>query len=344
MKSTRSDVRKEPPVPVFGFVLQAEFPLNGLVLATEALRIANQNSGRELFRWFLISESGEPVHASNGMWMPVDCDIDSVPELDYCLIFEGNLPTQRNTGKILHYLKAIARTTTCIGAVDTGAFALEQAGLHCKNGVVLHWEAVLAFKERFPSASVQEQLYSIEDQRIHCAGGVATLDLMLDLISRLYSKRLSSEVANALVYTPRPAETPQRGDEPHKRRVAPLHHRIVRMMENNLDFPLSLEEIAQRLRVSTRTVTRICQRQFGEPPMRFYTTIRLQAARNLLFYDEFSINDIAVACGFSYTAVFSRAFRQQFGETPSAFRSKLRERQNEVYRPEIRRLTQTIWE
>jgi transcriptional regulator GlxA family with amidase domain len=33
--------------------------------------------------------------------------------------------------------------------------------------------------------------------------------------------------------------------------------------------------------------------------------------RDILFYEEFSIKEMAVACGFSYPAVFSRARNQR---------------------------------
>jgi AraC family carnitine catabolism transcriptional activator len=46
----------------------------------------------------------------------------------------------------------------------------------------------------------------------------------------------------------------------------------------------------------------------------------------------------ATSCGFFYPAVFSRAFKQQFGQTPRAFRAALRDRQRQWMRPEIRRL------
>ena len=111
-------------------------------------------------------------------------------------------------------------------------------------------------------------------------------------------------------------------------------------MESNLDFPLGLEEIAVRLGVTSRTVTRDCRRRFDDPPMRLYLRIRLQAARNPLFYGEFPIKTVATACGFSYPAVFSRTFEAQFAETPSEFRASLRARQSEVRRQELRRLAQ----
>ncbi|MGH6755370.1 MAG: GlxA family transcriptional regulator, partial [Bradyrhizobium sp.] len=97
--------------------------MNALVLASEALRIANQNSGRELFRWRFVSEDGKPVRASNGLWMSADDSLQTMPPADFYLVFEGNLPTQRNSPKLLNQLRTAARFGATIGAVDTGTFA-----------------------------------------------------------------------------------------------------------------------------------------------------------------------------------------------------------------------------
>lgn len=333
---------REGGVPAFNFILQPEFPLNALVLASEALRIANQNSGREIFRWRFVSEDGAPVRASNGLWMSADDSLQSMPAADFYLVFEGNLPMQRNSSKLLSQLRTAARFGASIGAVDTGTFALAQAGLIDKREVVLHWEAVPTFRERFPGVGVNGQIYLIDGQRLTCAGGIATLDMMLDLIGQLKTPTLASEVANALVYAPRPAATPQRLDDTPAAAATPsLSDRIVALMERNLDFPLPLDEIAETLAVSPKTVQRECRRSFDETPMRLYLRIRLQAARNMLFYEEFGIKDVATACGFSYPSVLSRAFHAQFGMTPRDFRTSLRRQQNQTYRPEVRRLSIT---
>lgn len=336
-----SEMVEKPGCPRFNFVLQSEFPLNALIMASDALRIANQNSGRELFRWTFASESGEAVRASNGMWLDVDCAIPDLPPAEVCLLFEGNLPTQRNSPKLLGLLRGAARFGAIIGGVDTGAFALAQAGVigAAENDeVVLHWEAVPAFLERFPNAVLKNQIYLVDGKRVHCAGGVATLDMMLDLIAGFEGPALANEVANALVHTRREPTTKQRSDFPMESEQNPLSVRIVSLMENNLDFPLDLDELARSLNVSPRTLSRYCKKALGEAPMRLYLHIRLQAARNFLFYEEFSIKDVANACGFSYPAVFSRVFKAQFGQTPRDFRATLRERQSQAVRPEIRRL------
>lgn len=329
------------PVPHFNFILQDEFPLNALVLASDALRIANQNSGRAVFSWTFASESGEPVRASNGMWFGVDCAIQDMPPAAVCLLFEGNLPTQKNSPRLLGVLRAAARYGAVVGGVDTGAFALAQAGLigtEVTPETIVHWEAEPTFRERFPKARPVNQIFLVGETRAQCAGGVAALDLMLELISRFEGDALSNEIANALVHTRRPPSTRQRGDSPVGLEQSSVSARLVRVMEKNLDFPLSLTALAVEIGVPARTLSHVCQQVFGQSPMRLYLRIRLQTARNFLFYEEFSIEQISNACGFSYPTVFSRVFRKQFGQTPREFRMRLRKDQNMAIRPEIRRL------
>ncbi|MAQ82317.1 GlxA family transcriptional regulator [Psychromarinibacter halotolerans] len=327
--------------PTFLLFLQPEFPLNALVLAVDALRIANQNSGRELFRWMLVSETGGSVRASNGMWLDADCSFETMPIGTHYLVFEGNLPTQHNSPKLLNHLRAAARFGATVGSADTGGFALAQAGLvgtADAPAAVVHWEATRTFQEVFQRADIVDQLYLIGNGRAQSAGGVATLDMMLDLIAGISGEALADEVANAMVHTRRPMTQPQRNDSTPRPETETLAARLVAKMEQNLDFPLPLEELAEDLALSPRTLSRLCQRTFGESPMRLYLRIRIQAARNFLFYEEFSIGDVAIACGFSYPAVFSRAFKKQYGQTPRDFREHLRRNQFSSLRPEIRRL------
>jgi transcriptional regulator GlxA family with amidase domain len=337
-----SDGRAETiQAPHFNLILQSEFPLNALILASDALRIANQNSGRKVFSWSFASETGEAVRASNGMWFGVDYSLANMPMGAVYLLFEGNLPTQRNSSKLLGQLRQAARFGAIVGGVDTGSFALAQAGLCGREReakAVLHWEAVPSFREMFPLAKPLNQIFLIEGKRAHCAGGVATLDLMLELIARFDGETLANEVANALVHTRRKAAAKQRSDGLIEAEPTSLPGRLVALMEKNLDFPLALGELAEELAIRPRTLSDLCNKVFGESPMRLYLRIRLQAARNFLFYEDFSIKDVSNACGFSFPAVFSRVFKKQFGQTPRDFRALLRRDQNTAVRPEIQRL------
>jgi Transcriptional regulator containing an amidase domain and an AraC-type DNA-binding HTH domain len=71
-----------------------------------------------------------------------------------------------------------------------------------------------------------------------------------------------------------------------------------------------------------RALGRILRDRVGESPMRYYLKVRLQAARNSLFYSDIPIQGIAASCGFSCPEVFSRSFRSHFGVSPRDFRQQ----------------------
>ena len=323
--------------PQFHLVLQSEFPINALILATEALRIANQNSGRQLFEWHLVSMDGNDVRASNGMWLSVDRQLADVTATDYCFIFEGNLPTQNNSPLLLSKLRELHRHGTTLVGIDTGAFVLTQADVS-NDSVVVHWEAVSTYQERFSKLPIGDHLYQMDGRVISCAGGVATLDLMLELIKRHYDESLSVEVANELVHSTRDARQQQRAQSSHLNESRSFSDRLVALLEKYLDFPLTSAEIASRLSVSVSTLERHCHRHFSRSPMQLYLGLRLQGARNYLFYEDSSIKEVAIAFGFSSPGVFSRTFKRYFGQTPRQFRQTIRQQQTGTRLPEISRL------
>ena len=236
----------------FAFILQPEFPLAALILATDALRIANQNSGKDLFSWQFVSENAADMRASNGMWFTTSCDFDNAKPAAVCLLFEGNLPTQHVSQKLLTYLRTSARFGSVVGGVDTGAYALAQAGLVATDGapdVVLHWEAAPTFREWFPEAILHDQIFQLNERRAQCSGGVATLDLMLALIARFAGDAMANEVANAMVHTRRDGSAPQRDDRGREVGLMSLTSRLVAKMEQNFDFPLTLAELSTHLEV-----------------------------------------------------------------------------------------------
>ena len=323
--------------PVFHLILQPEFPINALILSTEALRIANQNSGAALFDFSLVSDNAQDVRASNGMWMTVDGSLQNLKQSDYVLIFEGNLPTQKNSPQLLSKLRELYRNGSTLVGIDTGAFALAQAGI-ATDPVVVHWEAASTYRERFTRFPISDQLFRIDGRLISCAGGVSTLDLMLTLITRHYGEALSREVGNALVYSAREGWQAQRSDMQEISDNQSMSDRIINLMEKHLDFPLSALELASRLSISPSTLERHCQKHFGSSPMKVYLGLRLQGARNFLFYQDYGIKDVALAYGFSSPAVFSRTFKSYFGQSPSSFRKEIRDQQTATQLPEVNRL------
>jgi len=343
MADTRSSGTLTAPRPEksettrFGFVLLPEFPLYALVPAIEALRIANQHRGRTVFDWRLISLDGAPVRACSGMTLTVDCGIADIPVCPHVLIFAGNHPMQHFSKPLFSWLRKLARHGSVLGGVDTGAFPLAEAGLLEGYEATVHWETITTFRDRYPGIRTTEQLFTIDRNRITCAGGHATLDLILRLIAGKQGAVLAQIVANSFISPQmRRGVNPQRF-EPQQPATSSSRvlTRILQHMEEHLGEPLSAEELARRSGVSVRALSRIMRDRTGEPPMRYYRKVRLQAARNALFYSESPIQDVAVSCGFSSPEVFSRTFRMHFGLSPREFRQKFTGEELRRFRPEL---------
>jgi transcriptional regulator GlxA family with amidase domain len=321
----------------FGFVLLPEFPLYALVPAMEALRIANQHAGRRVFDWRTFSIDGGEVRACNGMSLTVDSGIAEVAVCPNVLIFAGNHPMRHFSKQLFSWLRRLARHGSVLGGVDTGAFILAEARLLDDYEATVHWESITTFRERYTKTKVTERLFVIDRDRISCAGGHATLDLMLNLIVARQGTSLAQIVANSFI-SPRMRQglAAQRIDPPDRpSKSCNVLTRILHHMEEHVGEPLSSGELALRAGLSVRALGRVVREHTGEPPMRFYRKVRLQAARDALFYSESPIQDVAISCGFASPEVFSRTFRAHFGLSPREFRLKTMDDELKRLRPEL---------
>jgi AraC family carnitine catabolism transcriptional activator len=329
--------RDDSDIVRYGFLLLPEFPLYALIPAMEALRIANQNHGRKLFDWVLISEDGSSVRSGNGMSLTVDATTKDITWLPTVLVFGGNHPIQHLSKRLLSWLRRLARHGCIMGGIDTGTFALAEAGLLDGRTVTMHWESMSTFRERYPGIDIVEQLFQIDEERITCAGGHATLDLMLGLISKQHGSALAQVVANAFVaHRPRGEKEAQRlSPRILSNDVNSPLTKILQDMESNIETPLSAEQLARRAGVSVRALSRLVHDRLGESPMSYYRKIRLQAARNALFYSDVAIQDVAASCGFASPEVFSRTFKEHFGVSPREFRHRFASDELRQFRPEF---------
>lgn len=83
--------------------------------------------------------------------------------------------------------------------------------------------------------------------------------------------------------------------------------------------PISFSELAGRVGVGLRALQLAFRRELGCSPRDYLIACRLEGARGRLLSagDGTTVTQIALECGFTDMAVFSRKYREQFGERPS---------------------------
>jgi len=312
------------------FYLQPEFTMLAFCAAIEPLRGANRILGYDAYTWRLVSRTGEPVTASNGVEVRVDTSVEEERKLmlgqhrPSILFVCGGLNIERyHTKSLSAWLREEYNRGVKIGGLCTAAYSLGAAGLLNDKRCAIHWENLPGFQEAFPQVRVYSDLFEIDGNIYTCAGGTATLDMMLSIISDDFDDATVNRICE-MVLTDRVRNPTDRQRLPLRARLGvqnPKVLTIIELMEANLSEPLSLVEIADHVGLSRRQIERLFRQEMGRSPARYYLEIRLDRARHLLIQSSMPVVEVAIACGFVSASHFSKCYREVYNKSPQQERA-----------------------
>ena len=317
----------ELPKSKFAFLTLPRYSMIALSSAVEALRMANMVTEQAVYDWSIVSMDGKPVSASNGMQLAPTIALDQMGTVDILFVCGGMDIRAAVSPKILTSLRRIAERRVPLGALCTGGYALAKAGLLDKYRATIHWENLSALREEFPRILLSNQVFTIDRDRFTCSGGIAPLDLMLHLVKTKLGARIAQLISEQFIID-RIRNDRDRQYVPLRAQVGAGHETLIhaaQLMEQNIEKPLSLDEIAAATELSRRQIERLFKRHLNCVPKRYYLQLRLRRARELLLHTSMPIIDITTACGFRSTTHFSKCYHAQFGYPPSAERHAARQ-------------------
>jgi AraC family L-rhamnose operon transcriptional activator RhaR len=96
---------------------------------------------------------------------------------------------------------------------------------------------------------------------------------------------------------------------------------VLRYVQDNLDRPLPVEELARHVHLSVRQLSRLFIVHVGQSPAGYVERTRLDHAAALLVRSDLPIKRIAAAVGYGDVAGFTRAFTRRLGTPPGRFRA-----------------------
>jgi transcriptional regulator GlxA family with amidase domain len=103
------------------------------------------------------------------------------------------------------------------------------------------------------------------------------------------------------------------------------------VMEKNMDnTEYSVDELASELAFSRRQLSRKFQSIIGLSPSEFIRSVRLKRAAQLLKGSQYNVSEIADLVGFSTIKHFNLNFKEEFGVTPTQYRSEARNKKGDV--------------
>lgn len=306
----------------FAFLTLPNYSLIAVTNALEVLRMANRVAGRDVYEWSIVSLDGRAVPASSGLELAPTVALDKLGKVEILFVCGGINVREAVSNPLLAALRRLAERRIGLGALCTGGYALARAGLLDHYRATIHWENLPALREEFPRVKLNDQVFSIDRDRYTASGGTAPLDLMLNLIQLKHGLRISQLVSEQFVLE-RVRSAEDRQYVPLRAQVGSAHRSMIQvaeLMEENIEKPLSLEDIARTTGLSRRQIERLFRRHLDCVPKRYYLEMRLRRARELLLQTAMPIMDVTTSCGFKSPPHFSRCYRALFGHPPSAER------------------------
>lgn len=310
---------------MYGFLVLEGFSMIGYSAAIETLRLANHITGKKNYAWKTVSTKGEMVRASNGLQIQADYALEQLPEVEILFVCGGTYTGGAWTPALAKALQTIDKRGIALGAMCTGTYILAKSDLLHGVRCTIHWENIPATREEFPNITLTNDIYEIDSNRYTCAGGTTAIDLILELIACDHGRGLAASVSEEMLI--------ERIRTPDDQQRIPLRQQIgtsqpklteaVKLMEANVEEPISPDELAGYVGISRRQLERLFRTYLNCTPSRYYLELRLRNARMLLLQTENSIVDISLMCGFISTPHFSKCYREMFGLPPRDERRRL---------------------
>ena len=195
---------------------------------------------------------------------------------------------------------------------------LDEKPLHRKQGMgTLAKSHLQSLKYHFAISAAMVARYCIE-------GGMAheTAYVLSDYYIAKADLCGSGEQLSALLremmsdYTGRMAELRLKGA------YTKTIRQCVEYIYKNLHMPIRLTELAQITGMNASQLSKQFKKEVGMPVSSYILARKLETARNMLLYSEYSISEIAAVFAFSSQSHFTQAFRKYYGETPLQCRQR----------------------
>lgn len=261
------------------------------------------------------SDADFMISADHGPELLRSADTVVIPPFDLSLI-SSELPTE-----LAGALRQI-RPGTRIVSICTGAFALAAAGMLDGRPATTHWRLAEKFRDMFPAVQLDPDVLFVEDGDLLTSAGAASgLDVCLHLIRSDHGSDLANRVARTCVVPPfRDGGQAQYIEQPIPELTGRGTAATRSWAYENLNLPLTMTELAEHARMSTRTFARRFREEVGVSPGKWLAQQRLARARQLLETTNLPIERIATEVGFATAASLRQHLHAAIGVSPLTYR------------------------
>ncbi|MFK7732473.1 MAG: GlxA family transcriptional regulator [Pseudomonadales bacterium] len=204
-----------------------------------------------------------------------------------------------------------------------GVFALAEAGLLHKGSCTTAWYLADEFRNRYPAIELNERSMLQCDRKVLTAGaGSANQTLCLEIVAQTIGRHYARLLAKYfLLDSHRDMQSPY-AILTSKRSKDRVVANAERWIHQHLADDFCIQDIADHVGVSNRTLIRRFRNDIGISPQALTQGMRIEKSKILLEASELSVQDIVTRVGYSDESAFRRLFARQVGLTPNEYRRR----------------------
>ena len=286
----------------------------------EVFGIDRSEMGGPSFDFTIATAEPGAVRTSLGFSMMIESDLSAAADADLVAVpAHGTGPVDERYLQVIR--DAVARGAWVM-SVCSGAFALAQAGVLDGRRATTHWMHAARLAREYPTIDVDPNVLFVEDGTIVSGAGTAAgIDAALHIVRKELGASMANVVARRMVVPP------QRDGGQAQYIASPIQeHRsdsfaiVTEWMLENLDKELSIDQLARKALMSSRTFARRFRADMGTTPAAWLNRQRIIRAQQLLEQTDRGLETIAQQTGFGTAAVMRHHFLKVLQTTPTAYR------------------------
>lgn len=208
--------------------------------------------------------------------------------------------------------------------VGGAVFLLREAGMFDKQALAVHSNFAAAAEEEALHATETGAPYHLGDPVHSAVSPLAALRLLQELIGRTYGAFMADALGEYVGLDAGDSRLQSKVtlDILHRAGGDSLIRQSLSLMQQNMEEPLSICELAREQGVSTRKLQRRFRERTGGGPQTAYRLLRIERAHQLLTHTSLNLYEIVAATGFGTRSNLSRWFHKQLGVSPQVVRRR----------------------
>lgn len=311
---------------MIGILIFPDFQLLDAAGPISVFEIAARCTGKTTTGIRVLAVKAGPVRSSSGVEMMAR-DLKSANAITTLVVAGGVGVAGASRCEITRaFVQRLARRGVRVASICSGAYVLAEAGLLDGKRATTHWGRTRDFVVRYPKVKFEpDQIFTRDGSVWTSAGITAGIDLALAMVTEDHGDAVAQDTARQLVlYHRRSGGQSQFSSLLELKAPNGRFGPLLAWARENLDSPLTVEDLAEHAGMSSRHFARAFTAETGTTPSKAIEKLRIEVARERVQSSSEAIELVAQSTGFRDPERMRRAFIRAFGQPPQSLRRAAR--------------------